>query len=345
MDAQTRAFLDAAASSPAPPPGDVPLEEFRAAVAPFKAMGFEREEVARVEELTVGVGSEGEVPVRFYLPATAEPPPIVVWAHGGSWVRVTVDLFDGHFRVYANRSGCAIAAVDYQLSPESRFPAAIEEVYAVGRWMRDDGAKVGCDPSRVGVAGESSGGNLAAAAVLVDRARGEVGFDHQTLLAPVLDARMDTPSWRTLGERYVLTKEQMDWAIEQYAPGVDRTEPLLSPVCASDLAGLPPTLIVTGELDPLRDEGTRYAEMLHSANVKVDHHRVEGLIHHAIMAPARIDLGRRVVERTAREIGAALAAGPEAHSGAQSAGDSAQPTPLRPLEQAMPLLNGPRIHE
>jgi acetyl esterase/lipase len=306
MDEQTRAFLDAAAANPPPPPGDVPLEEFRAAVQAFKPMGFDREEVARVEELRVAVEPGVEVPVRLYVPAADEPPPVVVWAHGGSWVRVTVELFDGHFRVYANRSGCAIAAVDYHLSPEARFPAAINEVFAAGRWMREHGAEVGCDPARVGVAGESSGGNLAAATVLMDRERGEIGFDHQALLAPVLDARMDTPSWRTLGADYVLTKKQMEWAIEQYAPGVDRTEPLLSPVCAGDLEGLPPTLIVTGELDPLRDEGARYAEMLRAAGVQVDHSRVEGLIHHAIMVPARIDLGRRVVERTAGAIGEAL---------------------------------------
>ncbi len=309
MDAQTQAFLDAAAASPAPPPGGVPLEEFRAAVAPFKAMGFEREEMTRVEELRIRVEPDGDVPVRLYVPATQEPPPIVVWAHGGSWVRVTVDLFDGHFRVYANRSGCAIATVDYHLSPESRFPTAINEVYAVGSWMRQHGGELGCDPARVGVAGESSGGNLAAAAVLIDRVRGEAGFDHQALLAPVLDARLETPSWHALGEGYGLTKEQMEWAIEQYAPGVDRTEPLLSPVCAPDVAGLPPTLIVTGELDPLRDEGARYADRLRAAGVEVEHSRVAGLIHHAIMAPARIDLGRQVVERTAAEIGRALRIG------------------------------------
>ena len=161
------------------------------------------------------------------------------------------------------------------------------------------------------MAGESSGGNLAAAAVLLDQTRNEVGFDHQALLAPVLDVRMDTPSWRALGQDYGLTHEQLEWAVEQYAPGADRTEPLLSPVCAPNLAGLPPTLIVTGELDPLGDEGACYADLLRAPNVETDHIRVAGLIHHAIMAPARIDLGRRVVERTARAIGEALNGSPE----------------------------------
>jgi len=221
---------------------------------------------------------------------------------------VTVDLLDHHFRVYANRSRCAIVAVDYSVSPEAHFPTALEEVYAAGRWAREHADERGWDPYRIGIAGESSGGNIAAATALLDRDRGEVGFAHQTLIVPVLDARFDTPSWKRLRTAYLLTVAQLDWAVEQYAPGVARDEPLLSPVCASDLAGLPSALIVTGGYDPLCDEGSRYAETLDAAGVAVDHVHYDGLIHHAIMVPGRIDLGARMVQETATALGRALAA-------------------------------------
>jgi acetyl esterase/lipase len=308
LDTQTRAFLDAANAKPAPPPAEVPLEDFRAAVEPFRALGFAREEVRSVEHVTIPVRDMQDVPARVYVPDETGPLPVVIWAHGGSWVRVTVDLLDHHFRVYANRSRCAIVAVDYSLSPEARFPTALEEVYAAGRWAREHADAHGWDPGRIGIAGESSGGNIAAATALLDRDRGEVGFAHQTLIVPVLDARFDSASWQRLGTGYLLTVAQLEWAVGQYAPGVPREQPLLSPVCASDLSGLPSALIVTGEYDPLCDEGRQYAEALENAGVAVEHIHYDGLIHHAIMVPGRIDLGARMVQEAAAAIGRALAA-------------------------------------
>jgi acetyl esterase/lipase len=300
LDDQTRAFIDAATAKATPPPGTMPLGDFRAAVEGFRALGFEREEVAVVRDVTIG-----DTRARAYVPDVDGTPPVVVWAHGGSWVRVTVDLLDGHFRRYANRSGCAVVAVDYGLAPESQFPRAIEEVLEVARWAREQDL---WDGSRLGVAGESSGGNLAAAAARLDRDRGDAGFTHQALVVPVLDVRFDTPSWRDLGADYLLTAAQLKWAVEQYAPGVSPEDPLLSPGSAGDLVGLPPALIVTGEYDPLRDEGERYAQRLQAAGVPVEHVHYDGLIHHALMAPARIDLGARMLDETAAAIGRALRA-------------------------------------
>jgi acetyl esterase/lipase len=309
LDDQTRAFLEAANAKPAPPPADVPLAEFRAAVEAFRPLGFAFEEVRSVEAVTIAMDGGRSARARVYVPDVDGELPVVVWAHGGSWVRVTVDLLDHHFRVYANASGCAIVAVDYSLSPEARFPTAIEEVLAAGRWARQQAAERGWDPARIAVAGESSGGNLAAAAALLDRDRGQpVGFAHQTLIVPVLDAHFATPSWQALGTGYLLTAAQLEWAVEQYAPGVARDEPLLSPLCAADLTGLPSALVVTGEYDPLRDEGRRYAEALRAAGVAAEHVEYAGLIHHAIMVPGRIELGARMVRETAAAIGAALGA-------------------------------------
>jgi acetyl esterase len=307
LDEQTRAFLDAASAKPGPPPGETPLEDFRAAVEAFRALGFEKEDVARAEGISVpGSDIGGDVRVRLYVPEATTPPPILVWAHGGSWVRVTVDLLENHFRVYANRSGCAVAAVDYRLSPESRYPSAIEEIYAVAQWLKDAGDQLGLDSTKIGIAGESSGGNLAAAAALLDRDRGAVRFSHQALIVPVLDATFASHSWEALGSGFLLTRAQLEWALTQYAPGVDRTEPLLSPLHAPDLRGLPPTLIITGEYDPLRDEGERYAQRLRHAGIPVAYTMSPGLIHHALMVPRTIDRGRWMLEETAAAIGSAL---------------------------------------
>lgn len=308
LDQDTRAFIEKAQSSPGPAPGEMSLEEFRAAVEPFRELGFEREEVAHVDELSIPREDGDDVQVRLYRPDVARPMPVFVWAHGGSWVRVTVDLMDTYFRAMANRSGCAVAAVDYQLSPESTYPEAIEEVYYAAWWLKREAKPLGLDPAAIGIAGESSGGNLAAAAALVDRRRRLVGFAFQALIIPVLDARFGTDSWEELGSDYLLTRPQLEWAVEQYAPGVGREEPLLSPVCAApeELDGLPPTRIVTGEYDPLKDEGAAYAERLRAAGVEVELVEVPGLIHHSVMAPKLLEKGRQMVIDTAAALGAGL---------------------------------------
>jgi acetyl esterase len=314
IDDETRSFLEASRAKPAPPPGAMPLEEFRNAVEAFRVLGFEREDLAAVDDVEIPVGGHDAVKARVYIPEGADVLPVVVWAHGGSWVRVTVDLLDGHFRVWANRSRCAIVAVDYGLAPESRFPSAVEEVLAAGRWAREQASACGWDADRIGIGGESSGANIAAAVTLLDRDRQEAVFAHQTLVVPVLDARFSSRSWDELGTDYLLTRAQLEWAVEQYAPGVDRDDPLLSPASAEDLKGLPPALIVTGEYDPLRDEGETYARRLDEAGVAVRHVRYAGLIHHAIMVPKLIGLGARIVQETATTMGEALRSGPVAAS-------------------------------
>jgi acetyl esterase len=308
LDADTQAFLEKARSKPGPAPGEMSLEEFRAAVEPFRELGFEREEVAQVDDLAIPREGGEDVAVRLYRPEVGRPMPVFVWVHGGSWVRVTVDLLDNHFRVMANRSGCAIAAVDYKLSPESQYPEAIEEVYHAAWWLRREAVPLGLDPSRIGIAGDSSGGNVAAAVAIVDRRRRLVGFAFQALVLPVLDARFESASWVELGEDYLLTKPQLEWAVEQYAPGADRDDPLLSPVRAprEALEGIPPTRILTGEFDPLKDEGAAFAERLREAGVEVELVEVPGLIHHAMMAPRLLEKGGALVVESAEAAGAGL---------------------------------------
>lgn len=308
LDADTQAFLEKSRSKSGPAPGDMSLQEFRAAVEPFRELGFEREELARVDDLKIPREGFEDIAVRLYRPDVERPMPVFVWVHGGSWVRVTVDLLDSHFRVIANRSGCAVAAVDYRLSPESQFPEAIEEVYHAAWWLKREAVPLGLDSSRIGLAGDSSGGNVAAATAIVDRRRRLVGFAYLALVLPVLDARFESQSWHELGEDYLLTKPQLQWAVDQYAPGADPDEPLISPVRAAreELEGIPPTRIMTGEFDPLKDEGAAFAARLREAGVEVELVEVPGLIHHAMMAPKLLAKGAALVAESAEAAGAGL---------------------------------------
>lgn len=304
LDDATRAFIDQASKSPSPPPGQIPLDQFRAAVAALAPLGFEaREGAGEIRDVSVP-GPGHDVRVRLYIPETAAPPTLLVGIHGGSWVRITIDLMDGYYQTLADKSGCVIAGVDYTLSPEAKFPTALEESYAVAKWAQGARTELGCRADRLGVMGESSGGNMAAAVALMARDRGEVHFTSQILVLPVLDVHFETPSWNELGSDYLLPKEQLEWAVQQYAPGVDRADPLLSPLLADDVSNLPQTLLVTGEYDPLRDEGERYAQRLRESGVTVDAWRVDGLIHHALMVPKVLPVGNRLMD----ELGSRIAA-------------------------------------
>lgn len=302
LDDYTKAFIEQAQTSRLQPRvGDL-LASVRDAASAFHRLGYDREEVAEVRDVRVRRMGAPDVPVRLYRPRVTGTPPLVVCVHGGSWVSLSVAQADEYYRVLANRSGCVLAAVDYRLAPESRFPAAIEEVHAAARWAARVAGELGCDPQRLGILGESSGGNQAAAATLLARDRGDVTYAQQILILPVLDVRLSSPSWERFGTDYLLTRDHSLWAIDQYAPGVDRTNPLLSPLCAKDFSGLPPALIFTAEYDPLRDDGERYAAALARAGVAVEHRCVDGLIHPALAVPKAIPLAARVLD----DIGSAI---------------------------------------
>jgi acetyl esterase len=299
LDAQTRAFLDRMAAAPPPAAGQT-VAAFRAALDRTRDLDHACEPVWQVRDDVVGTGAG----VRVLRPGPGDGRPAVVWVHGGSWVRGSVAATDRFLRILANRSDCVVVGVDYRRPPESPFPAPIDDVLAALAWTQAQAGRLGVDRAAVAVGGESTGGNLAAAATLAARDRGGPRASHQVLLSPLLDARLDSPSWEALGAGYGLSRDTLRWAVGQYAPGVATDDPLLSPVAAPRLDDLPPALVVTGEYDPLRDDGERYADRLDAAGVRVRHVRVPGLIHHAIVAPQAIALGAQVLEETSRSIGA-----------------------------------------
>jgi acetyl esterase len=238
--------------------------------------------MARVEALEVP-GQGGPIPARLYVPgglAPGVPTALTIYFHGGGWVIGDLDTHDGVCRFLAAAAGTAVLAVDYRLAPEHPFPAAVEDAWAAFAWAVANAAELGIDPARIGVAGDSAGGNLAAVVSLLARAGGGARPAMQLLIYPPTDAAGDFPSRRTFAEGFLLTKGDSD-AFEQHylAPGTDAADPRASILLAPDLTGLPPAYVATAGFDPLRDEGEAYALRMREAGVKVALRRHPGLVH------------------------------------------------------------------
>ena len=239
------------------------------------------EDVARTEDRVIPGADGTELPIRISGPsASDEPLPVVVFFHGGGWVIGGIDSHDGQVREMVNRTAMVYVSVDYRLAPEARFPAAAEDCYAATQWVAANAASIGADADRLGVAGDSAGGNLAAVVALMARDRGGPAVAHQLLIYPCCD--MDSNAWPSQTENgtgYFLTKESMDWFYDQYADVADRDNPYASPIKADDLSGLPPACVITAEYDPLRDEGEAYGARLQEAGVACEVHRYDGMFH------------------------------------------------------------------
>jgi acetyl esterase len=231
-----------------------------------------------------------------------EGAPVVVYFHGGGFVIGDLELNDPWCRWFVQRSGFPMVSVDYRLAPEHPFPAPLDDCAEATAWVAGHAAELGGDPAKVVVLGTSAGGNLAAAVALLARGTGP-RLAAQVLVYPVLDASCSTPSYERFARGHFLERDQMRWYWEQYAPGT--RDPLASPSLATDLAGLPYTVIVTAGLDPLRDEGADYARRLAAAGVRVDHRCHEGQLHGFVVnraAFARADVAtEEIVELLERE--------------------------------------------
>jgi acetyl esterase/lipase len=229
----------------------------------------------------------GDVRVRIVRPAGAEGTlPVIVYMHGGGWVLGNAGTHDRLVRELACGAGAALAFVEYDRSPEARYPVAIEQGYATARWIVGNGPAHGLDPERMAIAGDSVGGGMTAAITLMARERGDVAFVHQSMYYPVTDAAMDTGSYARFAEGYFLTARAMAWFWDCYCPDLARrSEPFASPLRAGDdeIAGLPPALLIVDEADVLRDEGEAYAARLRAAGVPITAVRYDGITHDFMM--------------------------------------------------------------
>jgi acetyl esterase len=279
LDPQAKSLLDQIAAMGGPQLHQMTVPEARQAIAALASLQAEPPLVAEVSDRTIP-GPAGEIRVRVYTPAGTPPFPLLVYYHGGGWVIGSLDTHDGTCRSLANQAGCMVVSVDYRLAPEHKFPAAAEDAHAAAAWVAAHAAALRGDPARLAVGGDSAGGNLAAAAALMARDRGGPPMVFQLLVYPVTDARRDTPSYRQNADGYFLTADMMEWFWNHYLarPG-DGDEAYASPLRAADLSGLPPALVITAELDPLRDEGEAYAKRLEEAGVPARISRYDGMIH------------------------------------------------------------------
>ncbi|MER6423061.1 alpha/beta hydrolase [Streptomyces sp. NPDC001137] len=242
------------------------------------------------EWIVVPGGPTGQVRTRIVRPGGATGPlPVIVYIHGAGWVFGNAHTHDRLVRELAVGTGAAVVFPEYDLSPEARYPVAVEQNYAVAKWVVEQGAAKGLDGTRVAVAGDSVGGNMTAALTLMAKQRGDVPLAAQVLFYPVTDASFDTPSYHRFAEGYFLRRDAMQWFWDQYTTDeAERAQITASPLRASteQLTGLPPALVITGEADVLRDEGEAYANKLREAGVPVTAVRYQGIIHDFVMLAA-----------------------------------------------------------
>jgi acetyl esterase len=277
------------------------VPEVRQEVMAWRELQGPPEPVAEVHDLTVP-GPAGELPVRIFVPEGDGPLAVLLYIHGGGWVFGNLEVAEPSCRALANATGCIVVATQYRLAPETKYPGAVEDCYAALLWTAEHADGFGGDAERIGITGDSAGGNLSAAVALMARDRSGPALRCQILVYPAtaLDLDGDMPSRRENAEGYVLSSAAVEWCVGNYLrdPG-DALEPYASPLHAADHSGLPPALIVTAEYDPLRDEGEAHGERLRAAGVEVTVSRYDGMVHGFYWMLGEVDRSRDLY----REIG------------------------------------------
>lgn len=304
LDPEARAYLDRLSGLGLPPVEELTPDQARQNVlAALPAVRGELEAVARREDREIA-----GVPCRVVAPSTQHGLPVLVYFHGGGWVTGDLDTHEGVCRALANRAGCIVVAVDYRLAPEQRWPAAVEDAWAVTEWLGRNAAQVGGDRTRLAVAGDSAGGNLAAVVARRARDGGEPSLSLQLLIYPVIDHDLDTGSYQRNGSGYLLTRASMAWYWDHYLPEREqRGHPDASPLRAADLRGVAPAVVLVCEYDPLLDEGRAYAGRLRDAGVPVTVFEEAGMIHGFIRLAALISRASKSWDDLAGELRKAFA--------------------------------------
>jgi len=280
VDPAAQRLLDGMAQAPArASSAEINLEQMRAGYDMLAAMGRPAAEPPSTEDTTVP-GPAGAIPVRIYRPQASGVHPVVVYIHGGGFTIGSIGSHDPLCQQIAAGVPAVVVSVDYRLAPEHKFPAAVDDCWAAVQWVAAHGADLGGDPSRLAVAGDSAGGNLAAVCAIRARDAGGPELAFQLLIYPTTDATGSFPSIQENGKGYFLTEETMRWFQENYLSlDDDRRHPDASPYFIEDLSGLAPAFVVTAEYDPLRDEGEAYGRRLEEAGVPTKVKRYDGMIH------------------------------------------------------------------
>jgi len=284
VDPQIQALLDMGTGVPATNTLSVP--EARAQYEGRIRLMAKPSEVAEVTERTVN-----GLRLRIYRPVGQGPFPLLAFYHGSGFVLCSLDTHDGMCRNLCAGAGCIVVSVDYRLAPEHKYPAGLDDCVLATRWIADHAGELDGDASRLAICGDSAGGNFAAATALRLRDEGGPRIIGQLLIYPVTDHySVETPSYRENAEGYGLTRDTMIWFWDHYLSEPSQaSDPLASPLRATDLSNLPPALVVTAEYDPLRDEGEAYAAKLRAAGTPAECSRWDGMNHGFFFWVGRVD--------------------------------------------------------
>lgn len=275
VDPDVRAFLEAiTASGQFPVTGEPRDIRTRYNGVPVAAI----EGIWRIEDVDIPNG-RGRLRLRVYSPDDSPNAPAVLAFHGGGWVVGDLLWMEAQCRSLAKSVECKVIGVEYRLAPEARFPDPVEDAYTALVYVASNSERFGIDPERIAAYGQSAGGNLVAALALMTRDRSGPALRFQIPVYPVIDADFERPSYLEWGSGPGLTREQMEWYWDNYVDPADRTNPYVSPLHASTLAGVAPALVITAEADPLQSEGEEYARRLKADGVEVVHHMYPGMHH------------------------------------------------------------------
>ena len=311
LDPQVSALLADFEAQGLPSLSEMNVPQARAVAAGYPAMQGEPQPVGEVRDLEIP-GPAGQLPIRVYLPDTPMPRPVLLFFHGGGWVFGNIEIVDRPCRALANAIGCTVVSVEFRLSPETKFPGPLDDCYAATQWVADHAAWLGGEPDRIGVAGDSGGGNLAAAVAQMARDRGGPTLAYQLLIYPVLAPERNSPyqSYHDCADGFLLTRDAMKWFWGHYLDNPEQEgDPYAAPLNATDLSGLPPAGIVTCEFDPLRDEALAYATKLREDGVPVRVFPQAGMIHGFFWLGGVLDRMNEVLPGLAEEVRAGFEAG------------------------------------
>ncbi len=308
VNAETQALLDTLAEQNVPSFSTLAPEEARA--LSNQVFQTPPEAVVPVAHVVDGTlpGPAGDIPYRLYSPDPGKSLPTMLHYHGGGWVIMNPGTHDDLCRRIVSGAGCNFISVDYRLAPEAKYPAAVDDCYAALCWVAENASSLGVDASKLGVIGDSAGGNLAAAVALRVKAEGGPRLTCQVLSYPAVDAKLTQASIAENGTGYLLEKADMEYFYGHYVPaGTDLDDPYLSPLYAEKLEGLPQALVITAEFDPLRDEGEVFAKKLEAAGVSTTQKRFEGTIHGFLLFPHLLSQAREAIDLEAEFIRKAFA--------------------------------------
>jgi len=304
LDPLVKAFLDQQAQAPGPKAWEQSDTEARAGFREFlKSLAPKDVPIGKIENLNMP-GPGGELALRLYRPVAAggEALPALIFFHGGAFRVGDFETHEAICRFLAGEAGCRVVTVDYRLAPEHPFPAAYDDACAALVWVESNAARLGIDPNRIAVGGDSAGGALAAAVCQHAKVHEGPAIAYQFLLFPMTLLGADFPSMRGFAKGYLLERDALEYCSSLYAPRSEWLDPRVSPLLAADLAGLPPAYVMLAEYDVLHDEGLAYAEKLRAAGVPVTVADHLGMIHDFILFQALFPQAREALLDAAKTL-------------------------------------------